>query len=241
VYNQSSFGSSEGFGGLQMTEAEWLVCTEPQQILEYLRRKVRSRKARLFACACCRRAWRCLQHSTGQHAVEVGERFADGQAKAVESEEAARAVRLLCGPGVGADISTPYHVARGSRFTFVDAGIAAQHAVFAVTGVRTRGDDPGAEGAERAAQARLLRCIFGNPFRPVSLAPEDRTPTIVSLARTAYDERQLPSGELDLHRLAILADALEEAGAGGELAEHLRSPGPHVRGCFVVDLLLGKE
>jgi hypothetical protein len=51
--------------------------------------------------------------------------------------------------------------------------------------------------------------------------------------------RQFPSGELDPHRLAVLADALEEAGAPAELVEHLRSPGPHVRGCWPVDLCLG--
>jgi hypothetical protein len=85
----------------------------------------------------------------------------------------------------------------------------------------------------------LARDMFDKPFRPVTLDPAHRTPTIVSLARAAYDERQLPSGELDPHRLAVLADALEEAGAPGELVAHLRSAGPHVRGCWVVDLTLG--
>jgi hypothetical protein len=82
------------------------------------------------------------------------------------------------------------------------------------------------------------RDIFGNPFRYVSLAVAHRTPAF-SLARAAYDERRLPSGELDLSRLAVLADALEEAGAPDELVAHLRGPGPHVRGCHVVDLCLG--
>jgi hypothetical protein len=53
-------------------------------------------------------------------------------------------------------------------------------------------------------------------------------------------ERELPNGHLDGHRLAVLADALEEAGADGELVEHLRGPGPHYRGCHVVDLILQK-
>ena len=61
----------------------------------------------------------------------------------------------------------------------------------------------------------------------------------MSLAHAAYDERHLPSGELDPLRLAVLADALEEAGAPDELVGHLRSPGPHVRGCFAVDFCLG--
>lgn len=85
----------------------------------------------------------------------------------------------------------------------------------------------------------LIYEIVGNPFRPVTLTAADKTPTIVSLARAAYDERYLPSGELDPHRLAVLADALEESGAPGDLLEHIRSPGPHVRGCFAIDLILG--
>ena len=60
------------------------------------------------------------------------------------------------------------------------------------------------------------------------------------MARAAYEERFLPSGELDPARLSVLADALEEAGAEGELLAHLRGPGPHVRGCWAVDLVLGK-
>jgi hypothetical protein len=95
------------------------------------------------------------------------------------------------------------------------------------------------EGERPYALAALLHDISGNPFRPVFRAPTHRTPTIVSMARAAYDERHLPSGELDPHRLVVLADALEEAGAPAELLEHLRSPGPHVRGCHVVDLCLG--
>jgi hypothetical protein len=96
-----------------------------------------------------------------------------------------------------------------------------------------------AHGPEDRAQASLVRDVFGNPFRPINLSPAHRAPTIVSLARAAYDERRLPGGTLDVHRLAVLADALEEAGASGELVAHLRSPGPHVRGCCAVDACLG--
>ena len=51
----------------------------------------------------------------------------------------------------------------------------------------------------------------------------------------------MPAGTLDPKRLAVLADALEEPGGDGELVAHLRGPGPHVRGCFVLDVLLGKS
>ena len=64
---------------------------------------------------------------------------------------------------------------------------------------------------------------------------------MVSLAPAAYDDRTLPAGTLDPDRLAVLADALEEAGCDNDdLLSHVRGPGPHVRGCWVVDLLLGK-
>ena len=91
-------------------------------------------------------------------------------------------------------------------------------------------------------QMTLVRCLFGNPFLPVPLDPASRTPAVVSLAQAAYDERILPAGTLDPARLAVLADALEDAGCSdADLLSHLRGSGPHVRGCWVVDLLLGKE
>jgi hypothetical protein len=91
---------------------------------------------------------------------------------------------------------------------------------------------------EELAQAALLREIIGNPFRPITLGRDLRMANIVSLAQAAYDDRLLPGGELDPARLAVLADALEEAGAVGEVLEHLRGPGPHVRGFWPVDACL---
>lgn len=93
--------------------------------------------------------------------------------------------------------------------------------------------------AERLALCGLLADIFGNPFRPVTFDVALRTPTIVALAEAACEERLLPSGELGPQRLAVLADALEEAGAADDLVAHLRCAGQHVRGCFVVGLLTG--
>jgi hypothetical protein len=87
-----------------------------------------------------------------------------------------------------------------------------------------------------------LREIAGSPFRAVVLDRARQTPTVIALAQAAYEERILPSGELDPTRLAILADALEDAGCTDpEVLGHLREPGPHVRGCWALDLVLGKE
>jgi hypothetical protein len=85
-----------------------------------------------------------------------------------------------------------------------------------------------------ALHAQWLRDIFGNPFQTVSFDPTWRTPSVVALARTAYEERRFED-------LPLLADALEEAGCTDEaILAHCRGPGPHVRGCWVVDLLLAR-
>jgi hypothetical protein len=95
--------------------------------------------------------------------------------------------------------------------------------------------------AEAHVHCGLLRDVFGNPFRPVTLDANGLTPAVRTLARAAYEDRALPSGELDRQCLAVLADALEEAGCTDvQLLGHLRGPGPHVRGCWPLDLLLAK-
>jgi hypothetical protein len=87
----------------------------------------------------------------------------------------------------------------------------------------------------RRANADLVRDIFGNPFRPVAFSPEWRSDTALSLARQMYDSR-------DFGAMPVLADALQDAGcADADILDHCRGDGPHVRGCWVVDLVLGKE
>jgi hypothetical protein len=103
-------------------------------------------------------------------------------------------------------------------------------------------NDDSARDCELAAHAELLRDIIGNPFRPVTLEPAWLSPTVLELARAAYDERLLPSGELCPSRLRVLSDALEEAGCTDEaILAHLRGPGPHLRGCWPLDLLLWRK
>jgi hypothetical protein len=82
---------------------------------------------------------------------------------------------------------------------------------------------------------QLLRDIFGNPFRPITPNPSWLTSTVVSLANGIYVEKAFD-------RMPILADALQDAGCDNEdILNHCRQPGEHVRGCFVVDSLLGKS
>jgi hypothetical protein len=95
---------------------------------------------------------------------------------------------------------------------------------------------------EEAAQAGLLRCIFGNPFCPVALDRSWKTPTALAIAQAAYEDRIVPAGHLYSDKLAVLADALEDAGCtDADLLGHLRGPGPHVRGCWALDAILGKS
>ncbi len=89
--------------------------------------------------------------------------------------------------------------------------------------------------AELPAQVALLRDIFGNPFRPVAFSAEWRTDTAVSLARGMYESR-------DFSAMPILADALQDAGCdNADVLNHCRGEGIHVRGCWVVDLVLEKS
>jgi hypothetical protein len=92
-----------------------------------------------------------------------------------------------------------------------------------------------ANGMEASAATALLREIIGNPFRPLAVDPTWKSASVVAIARSIYQERRFPD-------VLILADALEDAGCASALIlEHCRTPGDHVRGCWLLDLLLEKE
>jgi hypothetical protein len=220
-----------------MTEADWLAATDPQQMLTFLRDigRATDRKLRLFACACCRRLGVYLD-GIGKEAVEVAEQYADGAASA----EALRGAEDLAWWGADGLMYAEDHI---------QAAAWAAHA--AVEGNAVRAANLAASGAGPEEQmvvlGPLVRDIFGNPFRP----PPPLAPSVLGwndglvfrLAKVTYEDRQLPSCYLDPARLAVLADALLDAGcpADAEILQHLRGEGPHWRGCWTVDLLLNKE
>jgi hypothetical protein len=322
-----------------MTEFDWLVSEDPGSMLEYLRGKISGRKLRLFACGCSRLSWDGLTDQRSRRAVEVAERYANGR---------------RVGP---VDWSPPWRGAWAAARTLLQSGgadspayLAAWHAAALLAADPVAAARQQLDPAVRpAAQAALLRCIAGNPWRPVTLPKQTElkkwkdaqarslpaglaampamkmyaekikeledssdpwiTPTVVALARAAYDERrQVPcltcggtgegqyndggstwrvcdcggtghttDGLLDPDRLSILADALEEAGCpDGDLLRHLRGwqpcyycldnpaidrgadewctycgrerwlsgdfgTGPHARGCWALDLILGNS
>jgi hypothetical protein len=227
-----------------MTEAEWLACTDPKKILKRLQGRSSDRKLRLLACACCRAIWCYLTAPRSRGAIEVAERYADGLATDAELERAhvlaCHAAQQTQGRGGGRRFDRPLLPAEAKGL--YAAQTADPHTPFLRGGLAWVGWDPEVQSTSPA----LLRELFGPlPFRPVPLDPawlSWRRGTIPKLAQAIYEERDLPSGHLDHHRLAVLADALEDAGCdNADILSHCRSAGPHVRGCWVVDLLLGKE
>jgi hypothetical protein len=239
-------------------------------MLEFLGDKATQRKLRLFAVACCRRLWSRLTDERSRKLVEVAERYADGAASedelqeavaaAVAAERAAEAAhRPTVWPAVGERRAEarPAYVrslagwnAAGavSRLAEDVPDVVAAYALDGAADVLPE-EPPGSAGwsatfkaarsRERKAQKALLNDVFGNPFRPTPafdpawLTWNNRT--IPKLAQAIYDDRAFD-------RMLILADALEEAGCtNADILTHCRQRGEHVRGCWVVDLLLGKS
>jgi hypothetical protein len=234
-----------------MTEQEWLEGINPEPILDFLAGKGSERKLRLFACACSRQTLCFVADERAKAIIDVAERLADGVATNAERREAA--VRINDHQIGGAEVGSAWGaVCCTVALSAVQAAAscsrsaATAHGFATITTYGNRNAYYAAVEAgatkERMAQIPFLRDIFGNPFRPVSINPAWLTPTVISLAQAAYEERNLPSGTLDNARLAVLADALEECGCdNADIPNHLRQAGEHYRGCWVVDALLGKR
>jgi hypothetical protein len=212
--------------------------------LEFLNGRGSERKLRLFAVACCRRIWPLLARRD-RRMVEVADHYTEGKASREELQKVVPGELLLTRDGVytreaAVDTARLYFDRRTAQLVAYGAAKAVARA--GDSGINPEAYTCTLRDAERASQTPFLRCIFGNPFRPVSLPPAWLTPAVLKLAQAAYDNRLLPAGHLDNTRLAVLADALEEAGCTGpDILSHLREPKDHVRGCWVVDLVLGKS
>ena len=344
-----------------MNESNWLTSTDPEAMLKELTQSTSptgdrkwgkfpsDRKLRLFACACCRQVWHLLTDERSRKAVEVAERYANWMAS---QEEQLEADYEAAGPS-GDSLTSPAWLAH-LTCGLSSAAQAAHDA--SVVHAQLFPD----QSEAKSYQAVLLRDLCGNPWRPVLVRhpkpynqepaiPVDAgkgwtgydydtpkiwlTPTVLSIAKRAYDERpgrkctacfdgvvacqpkgpagqiirgrkctnchgtgHIEDGTLDTQTLAVLSDALEEAGCDNtDILNHLRGlercfsceidvrkggrkagtvrivatdfqigsgppkdvylpgckrcdgtgwrplHGPHVRGCWVVDLLLGKE
>ncbi len=203
-----------------MTATDWQNAAEPHAMLEFLQSIGMSsdRKLRLFAVACSRRLWNSIDE-LGRNAVGVAERFADGRAGPNEL----RVARLAC---QGAGGQAAWYAA--ATKPAIAARNAARSAQAGAATLRT-------EAEELLAQANFVGDIFGNPFLPLSVDQAWLTPDVVQLAHAIYADRTFD-------RMPALGDELEKADCTHfAILGHCRGPGPHVRGCWVVDILLSRD
>ena len=223
-----------------MTEVAWITTKMPLYMLRRYPAEWDGRKARLFWCACMRRAWdQVTDERTRQLVASVEDRAE------VEKDTFVREFDHVFRPYF--DV---VHRRAQSFFsdywvldTFLSAPpeslmslvseIAHRRALAASgTAMFTKPYDD-VEAAEKAWQCDLIREVFGNPFRPVNVSPW-LTSDVVALARGIDEERAFD-------RMPILADAFQDAGCDDvNVLDHCRQPREHVRGCWVVDLVLGK-
>jgi len=243
----------------QLTESQWQALSDPRVLLEFLRNRISNRQLNLFSIACCRRAWNLLA-APSRALIEATERFVDGFLSKWQLDQAYQAAvsteielmrhRMDLTEGGGTSSPNGHETALAHRrlaaasavtygqpsSSFIghytentpnrDNGMMAMISQITVA-ISGRVSDP----AEFALQCDLLRDITGNPFRPVVLDPAWQTDAVVPLAQAIY------AGAF--HQMPVLADALEGAGCTeAAILEHCRGPGPHVQGCWVLDLLL---
>lgn len=199
--------------GPPMSEEDWLNCADPIRLTRFVDGFGSRRQAILFAVACCRFNVRVKGNRRDLEVLAMLEEYADGISD-VQDNASAR--------GASRRVGHMIQAVRRAPFGPLDAARVARMLL---------GDRQG----ERAEQADLVREVFGNPFRPVTIDPNWRTSTIVGLATGIYVDRAFD-------RLSILADALEDAGCDQpDILAHCRADGEHARGCWVIDAVLGKS
>ena len=218
-----------------MTEQEWLECRDPEKMLEFLRGSAKTpenleRKLRLFGAACCRHIRLLLCDKRSRKAIEMAERFADGLVSGGALDRARRVagsagmLRAVEDSRATSAWMAPLMIT-DRRFYGWDSVIATMRAL----------EHAGVRVTERDFQCTAVKDIIGNPFRPITFDPAWRTPTVVQLARSLYEERRF-------EEMPVLGDAVEEAGCQDAVVlGHCRGPGPHLRGCRLLDRLLRKE
>lgn len=234
-----------------MTEAEWRACGDMGEMLREIQFwKISDRRYRLFACACCRDAWRLLPDESVQLLVERFESYADGKCpysevaelRAIE-EERRGFIRPYAKDAMLVSCLELTRFAVTSSNAFAVADEVSSRIVGAICteyeeggGNRNSPERLALAAAMNAVQTALFRDVLGNPLRPVDFSSEWRTTTALSLAQQMYESR-------DFSAMPILADALQDAGCDNtDILNHCRDANQvHVRGCWVVDVVLGKS
>ena len=227
-----------------MTEVEWLSAADPQAMLVFLGPHASARKLNLFVLACFDWLREAVERSAGRRLFGVFELFAEGEVDRGYLD-AARERWWVPGLDSVSRLHDPWEAARAAcdevrdrRTASVPHEVrdAAQRSGFGREEAWELGQSAQKKAcaAEDARHASFLRDIF-DPFHAVILSSSWLTPNVRDLARTVYEDRAFEA-------LPILADALMDAGCDSEaILAHCRSSGPHVRGCWLIDLILGKE
>lgn len=232
-----------------ITEAEWFSCTEPAPMLKFVHGRVSDRKLRLFASACCRRIEHQILDERVREALQVAEGYFDGLQPYEQALKACMTVSAVAmeeweglpqGRRTGAWTARAVSDIWGGRFDSVAFWVAYAAADFVDP---TGSDCPSkswiqARFEELRIQCELARDIFGNPFQASTIDScwlRWNDGTVPKIAQSIYDDR-------GFENMPILADALEDAGCDNEdILCHCRESREHVRGCWVIDLLLQKE
>ena len=223
---------------MRVTGTNWDAIQLPDKLRDFLLRKRTPslRKVRLYATATCRRFWDELPMPECCELVEAVEDYTEGDVAWADVMDAKRAAQHVAAGryatwGRSAAGQRAWELFRAAECT-ADTRLWYALAVYAWSiSLTTRLYTGKADGA----QCDLIRDVFGNPFRNVKFDKKWRTDTVTALARGMYAAR-------DFSGMPALADALQEADcADAAILAHCRGPGPHVRGCWVVDLVLGKS
>ena len=234
----------------QTDRIEWLTTNSLSDMLSYFPAEAGERKLWLFGCACFHRHWYLLGDERSRRCVEAAERYVDKTAPHEEVADAWEAFEAAETEISAQSNSSDTHEALRNLLAYVDPIASMEPARHIAEGVGhfvAKSRHPirnevwsetwhEAQDAEEVEQIKLLRDIFGNPFRPVAFSPEWRTDTAIALARQMYESREFSA-------MPILADALQDAGCDNEdILSHCRDATlTHVRGCWVVDLVLSKD
>jgi hypothetical protein len=215
-----------------MTPDEWETATDPPEMVEAVRGLTSDRKLRLFAVGYCRQLGGLISDPRSRRAVDVAERFADDSATAAELVTAWEEV--FDTDQTAADWAVLYAAGQQLLRSGRVLGSMAWEGAWALSShASDMQSELVAAGITSSDVTRLARCVFGNPFRPGAFDPRWRTADVLGLALGIYEDRAFD-------RLPLLADALMDAGCtDAEVLGHCRSEG-HVRGCWLIDLVLGK-
>lgn len=228
------------------TEAEWLASNDGKALAKRWGSRFSERKARLLMLACCERHGHLLTEPALRDAAEaLAAHYADplGAERPFDEQDTRAQYSRVDAFTYRDDIAGGepgflFYLACGLKVAVKPTAMAAadEYALPLVVDCMASilGGIPEPAAEERAQQAVLVREVLGNPYRLVFIRPEWRTSAALELAAEMYRSR-------DFSAMPILADTLQDAGCDdAELLSHCRGPGPHVRGCWAVDGVLGK-